>query len=131
MHFPQIPLSLRKNGKEESRLLNLRRLRSSRPRKARPEADSTKLQILAFFLKRKGPMTSLSIMQSTAHLECWFRTTVKVEMESKIIPKQFLDTPKVVRSPIVRSGKALPPSSVTTTMLGILRTFSSKESHRN
>ena len=27
--------------------------------------------------------------------------------------------PKVVRSPIVRSGKAQPPSSVTATMLGL------------
>ena len=33
------------------------------------------------------------------------------------------DTPRVVRSPIVRSGKALPPSSVTATTLGLLRTF--------
>ena len=30
VHCPQILLSLRKNGQEESRLLNLRRLRSSR-----------------------------------------------------------------------------------------------------
>ena len=35
MHCPQILLSLRQNGQEESSLLNLRRLRSSRKRKER------------------------------------------------------------------------------------------------
>ena len=39
-------------------------------------------------------------------------------------------TPRIVRSPIVGSGKAVPPSSVIATMLGLLRTFSLKEFHR-
>ena len=36
VHFPQIPLSLRKNGQEEPRLVSLRRLRSSRNMTGRP-----------------------------------------------------------------------------------------------
>ena len=39
------------------------------------------------------------------------------------------DTPRIVRLPIVGSGKALPPSQVTSTMLGLLRTFLLKEYH--
>ena len=35
----------------------------------------------------------------------------------------FPDTPRIARSPIVRSGEALPPSSVTATLLGLFRTF--------
>ena len=37
------------------------------------------------------------------------------------------DTPRIVHSQIVGSGKALPPSSATSTVLGLLRTFSLKE----
>ena len=41
------------------------------------------------------------------------------------------DTPSIVRSPIVGSEKALPPSLVTATMLGLLRSFFClKEPHR-
>ena len=42
-------------------------------------------------------------------------------------PDQVPDIPRTVRSPIVGSEKALPPSSVTATMQGAFRTFSLKE----
>ena len=49
-----------------------------------------------------------------------FNSGSKMQLNLVIFP----DTPRIVRSPIVHSGKALPPSSVTATMLGLLRTLS-------
>ena len=59
VHCAQILLSLRKNGQEESRLLNLRRLRSSRSPITLIEflqgAAQTGVAILLQFLRFSGP----------------------------------------------------------------------------